>query len=134
MESIDIEQLKTWIGREQRSHDMLGTFPARALAAVLDHRRLPEAGEELPPSWHWLYFLETPGSAATAFDGHPAKGGFLPPVPLPRRMWASGSVAILTPLRLGTAAEKISTIRSVELKSGKSGTLVFVSVEHLISQ
>lgn len=134
MTTIDIEHLKTWVGREQRHRTILSPFPAQALAAVLDHERPPQTGEALPPSWHWLYFLETPTSAGTGDDGHPRKGGFLPPVPLPRRMWAAGSVDIAKPLRLGLPAEKHSTIRSVELKGGKTGALVFVGLEHHLHQ
>src|ERR1700737_3253605 len=106
MTTIDIDYLKTWVGREQHIGETLNPFPARALAAALNHACLPKVGEPLPPSWHWLYFLETPSSAGTGTDGHPRKGGFLPPVPLPRRMWAAGSVDIAQPLRLGMPAEK----------------------------
>jgi hypothetical protein len=63
--SIDIDHLKTWVGREPRASEVLSPFPARALAAMLDHVRLPEGGEPLPPAWHWLYFLETPSAAET---------------------------------------------------------------------
>lgn len=131
---LDIEYLQTWVGREQRTVDALPVFPARALAAALDHTHLPEAGDALPPGWHWLYFLETPSAAATGGDGHPRKGGFLPPVPLPRRMWAAGALDIKQPLRLGIPAEKNSTVRSVQMKTGKSGTLIFVTLEHRLLQ
>jgi 3-methylfumaryl-CoA hydratase len=132
--SIDIDYLKTWVGREQRVSEVLSAFPARALAAMLDHVRLPECGESLPPAWHWLYFLETPSATATGHDGHPLKGGFLPPVPLPRRMWAAGSFDLIRPLRLGLLAERVSMIGSVELKHGSTGTLVFVKLEHELRQ
>jgi 3-methylfumaryl-CoA hydratase len=131
---IDIDHLKAWVGREHRRAEPLADFPARALAAALGRSRLPEAGEPLPPSWHWLYFLDTPSSTGTGIDGHPQKGGFLPPVPLPRRMWAGGGVHVLQPLRLGSPAEKLSVIRSVELKGGKTGALVFVNLDHEIHQ
>jgi 3-methylfumaryl-CoA hydratase len=75
-----VEHLKTWVGREQHRVETLGVFPARALAAALDHARLPSAGEFLPPSWHWLYFLDPTSSAATGPDGHAKRGDFLPPV------------------------------------------------------
>jgi 3-methylfumaryl-CoA hydratase len=131
---MDMGHLKTWIGREQRICETLNPFQARALAAMLNHSRLPEAGDSLAPAWHWLYFLDTPSTAGTGTDGHPHKGGFLPPIPLPRRMWASGSVEVVQPLRLGESAEKLSKIRSVEHKSGKSGELAFVSIEHQVHQ
>lgn len=132
--SIDIDHLKTWVGRERRTSEVLSLFPARALAAMLDHGRLPEDGEPLPPAWHWLYFLETSNAADTGCDGHPLKGGFLPPVLLPRRMWAAGSFDWIRPLRLGLLAEKISMISSVERKHGSTGTLVFVTLEHELRQ
>lgn len=131
---IDIDFLRTWVGKENPVVDDLNPFPARALAAALDHAKLPEKGDALPPSWHWLYFLDTPTASGTGPDGHPKKGGFLPPVPLPRRMWAAGNLQIEQPLVLGTPAKKKSTIRSVELKEGKSGALVFVNIEHALYQ
>jgi 3-methylfumaryl-CoA hydratase len=88
----------------------------------------------LPLPWHWLYFLDAPSRSATGEDGHPKRGGFLPPVPLPRRMWAAGHLRIDAPLTIGHLARKVSTIQSVELKEGKSGTLVFVNLEHLLYQ
>lgn len=133
-EKIDIDYLRGWVGREQRVTDSLPLFPARALAAALDNASLPNSGDALPPTWHWLYFLDTPTAAGTGSDGHPRKGGFLPPVPLPRRMWAAGALDISQPLRLGIPAEKISTVRSIELKEGKSGALVFVNLEHRVYQ
>ena len=132
--NMDTADLRSWIGREQRRSDSLDVFPARALAAVLDHPQLPEAGDLLPPSWHWLYFLGTPRSVGTGSDGHPEKGEFLPPIPLPRRMWAAGSLAITQPLRLGEPAQKSSAIRSIEHKNGKSGELVFIRIEHQLRQ
>ncbi len=131
---IDIDHLQTWVGRERSVDDPLGVFPARALAAALDHDELPQAGDPLPPSWHWLYFLDTPKASATGIDGHPMTGDFLPPIELPRRMWAAGSVRIAQPLRLGGLATKHSIIRSIEHKTGKSGELVFVGLEHRLSQ
>ncbi len=132
--ATDRANLTGWIGREQRISQTLNPFPARALAAMLDHARLPDAGDALPVAWHWLYFLETPASAGTGLDGHPAKGVFLPPIPLPRRMWASGSLELSAPLRLGEPAQKVSTIRAVEHKQGKSGELFFVTIDHDVHQ
>jgi len=133
---IDTEQVDwtAWIGREQRMTQVLNPFPARALAALFDHPRLPEAGDALPVAWHWLYFLETPGTAGTGPDGHPGKGSFLPPIPLPRRMWAAGGLKPSAPLRLGEPAERMSSIRAVEHKRGRSGELFFVTIEHDVRQ
>jgi len=134
MTEVDIDHLKSWIGRQQRMEESISLFPARAMAAILDHQAEPALGDLLPCPWHWLYFLETPSSDGTGVDGHPKKGGFLPPVPLPRRMWAAGSLTVESPLRIGDRAEKVSTIRSVESKAGKTGEMVFVEIEHAISQ
>ncbi|PID44503.1 MAG: acyl-CoA dehydrogenase [Proteobacteria bacterium] len=134
MPEIDLDHLKTWEGNQETQEDDITLFPARALAAALDHDRLPEKGDELPTFWEWLYFLPTPKASATGADGHPSKGGFLPPVPLPRRMWAAGEAEIHKPLIIGEPASRTSTILSVDLKQGSTGTLVFVNVKHDISQ
>ncbi len=134
MSDIDLEFLKSWEGKQEVLEDDITLFPARALAAALDHDVLPEKGDNLPTFWEWLYFLPTPRGAMTGADGHPAKGGFLPPVPLPRRMWAAGEAKIRKPLIIGESAKRTSTILSVDLKHGSSGTLVFVNVQHDIHQ
>jgi 3-methylfumaryl-CoA hydratase len=90
-------------------------------------------GDPLPWLHHWLYFWDVRGPAALGLDGHPARGGFLPPVALPRRMWAGGRLSFHAPLRLGDAVTRVSTILKVEAKSGKSGSLVFVTVEHRLT-
>lgn len=134
MSAIDIEYLKQWVGKQQAQHDDITLFPARALAAALNNASLPEKGDALPLFWEWMYFLPTPLGSETGKDGHPDKGGFLPPVPLPRRMWAAGEVELNHPLLIGQEAKRVSTIESVELKEGSTGTLVFVNVRHDIYQ
>jgi 3-methylfumaryl-CoA hydratase len=134
MSAIDVADLQRWVGREALAADPMTPFGARALAALLDHTHVPDSGDALPLAWHWLYFLEAPSTAATGLDGHPRTGDFLPPVPLPRRMWAAGTVALERPLHLGERAEKRSTIRAITAKDGKSGPLVFVTVEHCVTQ
>ena len=130
----DVEAMQSAIGRVRRLTDLLNPFPARAFAAALDQAVLPAVGDALPPSWHWLYFLETPSGRDSDVDGHPRRGSFLPPIPLPRRMWAAGALNILQPLRLGTEAEKLSTIQSIDIKEGRTGTLVFVNLVHELRQ
>ncbi len=125
--------LAAWVGRERVEEDLLDLFPARAMAALLD--RDPDAftdGTPLPAGWHWLYFKPLARRSALGQDGHPRLGQFLPPVPLPRRMWAGGTLALSGALRLGETALRRSTIESVEEKSGRSGRLVFVTVRHRI--
>jgi 3-methylfumaryl-CoA hydratase len=134
MTDLDIDFLKQWEGRQEVKNDDISLFPAQALAAALNNDHIPQKGDALPVFWEWLYFLPTPRGDATGADGHPDKGGFLPPVPLPRRMWAAGEVDCLKALIIGEPATRVSTIESVELKSGSSGTLVFVNVRHDISQ
>ncbi len=134
MTSIDIAHLQTWVGRQETLEDDIGLFPARALAAALDNPVTPQKGDPLPPFWEWLYFLPTPKASATGADGHPAKGGFLPPVPLPRRMWAAGEVTCFHDLVIGQPATRVSTIEAVDLKGGSTGQLVFVTVRHDIHQ
>jgi 3-methylfumaryl-CoA hydratase len=132
--AIDIDHLRQWVGRSETREQHLDPFPARALAGLLDRAEAPGEGDALPLPWHWLYFLDAPSRAGTGVDGHPKRGGFLPPVPLPRRMWAAGELTSHQPLRLGRAARKTSVVCSVELKRGKAGALVFVTVAHELEQ
>lgn len=134
MSEIDIEHLQQWVGKSMEMHDDISLFQCRALAAALNNLTLPEKGDALPPFWEWMYFLTTPAGVETGPDGHPDKGGFLPPVPLPRRMWAAGEASYEKPLLIGEPAHRVSTIDSVELKEGSTGTLVFVNVRHDIYQ
>ncbi len=89
-------------------------------------------GDALPPLWHWLHFLDAAPMSQVGPDGHTARGGFLPPVPLPRRMWAGSRFSFRAPLQIGAALRKISTVASVEHKQGRTGDLVFVTVRHEI--
>jgi 3-methylfumaryl-CoA hydratase len=134
MSRIDILDLQRWVGRQDERSQSLAPFPARALAAALDRDEEPREGDPLPLPWNWLYFLDTPASSRTGADGHPMRGGFLPPVPLPRRMWAAGRLQVMSPLMLGKPAHKTSIITSVDLKEGKTGALVFVNLEHTLRQ
>ena len=134
MTIIDIDHLRGWIGKQAVFEQTIDPYPARALGGLLDHRGVRATGGALPLPWHWLYFLETPSRASTSVDGHPERGGFLPPVPLPRRMWAAGQLIVQRPLRIGLPARKVSTVRSVESKEGRTGPLVFVTVDHELSQ
>jgi 3-methylfumaryl-CoA hydratase len=130
---VDIEHLRTWIGREEVLHDVAAEVPAAALAATLDREEAPKPGDKLPPLWHWLYFLPRARQSELGPDGHPKRGGFLPPVPLPRRMWAGGRFTFLRPVRVGQAITRTSQIVDVSLKEGRTGSLVFVLVRHQIA-
>jgi len=124
---------REWIGRTQIASDPLSLFPARGLAALFDDDPdMLQEGSHLPAGWHWLYFKPTPRQSELATDGHARRGAFLPPVTLPRRMWAGGRLRFNGPLRLGETAERVSTIRDVVEKQGRSGPLVFVTVHHRV--
>ena len=129
---IDIDQLRSWIGRSMSASDTIDHRRTAALAATLDLDSAPGNGDRLPPLWHWLGFLPCDRASDLAEDGHPHRGGFLPPVPLPRRMWAGSQFEFHRPMQIGAMAERVSTVRSVDLKEGRSGALVFVRVEHAL--
>jgi 3-methylfumaryl-CoA hydratase len=131
--SLDIEQLRGWIGRSESMRDRVTPVPLHALSATLDlDDAPPQPGDAVPPCWHWLYFLPLHRQSAIGPDGHARRGGFLPPVPLPRRMWAGSQIEFRAPLRVGQSLERISRIQDVRLKEGRSGPLVFVEVLHEI--
>jgi 3-methylfumaryl-CoA hydratase len=126
--------LTTWIGRTEECTDLITPAPLRALEALLDYTDpLLQQDDPLPPLWQWLYFLPFPAQSRIGLDGHPERGGFLPPIELPRRMWAGGRLRFHQPLRVGEAVSRVSTIADVNVKEGRSGTLVFVGVRHEIS-
>ena len=126
-----MEDLSRWIGRNEVLHDSLGPTPVVALGATLDHPAAEAStGAPLPPLWHWLYFLPHQRQSEIGPDGHAKRGGFLPPVPLPRRMWAGGRLQWLQPIRLGDEVRRESRIESVTHKTGRAGDLVFVQVHH----
>lgn len=130
----ELEKLTEWIGREKRAHDVITAAPVVALSALLDRDDSPpQAGDAIPPLGHWLYFLPVHRQSQIGPDGHMARGEFLPPVPLPRRMWAGSRIEFLRPLRIGAEATQVSRIGDVKVKEGRSGTLVFVTVRHEIS-
>jgi 3-methylfumaryl-CoA hydratase len=125
------ENLTDWIGRSETLRDTVNAAPVRGLNATLDHPALAvEPGLPLPPLWHWLYFLPQHRQSEIGPDGHAKRGGFLPPVPLPRRMWAGSQFEFRAPVRVGDAVERTSTIADVTTKEGRSGKLVFVKVRH----
>lgn len=118
----------SWIGRSEVRHDTLEPARSQALTIALGFGSGNE--DHLPSLHHWLYFWDVRPPAGLGADGHPARGDFLPPIPLPRRMWAGGRLRFLAPLKLGTPVHKTSTILSISQKSGRSGELCFVTVGH----
>ncbi len=127
------EDFSAWVGRREQVVDVIEPARTNALRAALGQAAALAAGDPLPLLHHWLYFWDVRPPEGLGPDGHPARGGFLPPVPLPRRMWAGGRLKFQQPLRVGERVTRVSTILNVEAKSGRSGTLVFVTVEHQLS-
>jgi len=125
--------LTDWIGRATDMSCWLDPWRACAVHATLDATDAPPIeGAALPPCWHWAYFLDAAPSHELGPDGHSQRGGFLPPVPLPRRMWAGSRLEFFAPLVLGSSASKVSRVAAVEEKDGRSGRLCFVKVQHEI--
>lgn len=132
--TLDIAHLRTWIGRHETISDIVAPWPIVALAALLDRDDpFPTRDTVLPPGGHWLYFRPAARQSDLGPDGHPRRGGFLPPVPLPRRMWAGGRIEFLRPIRLGDTVTRVSRVAEIALKEGRAGPLVFVRVDHEIS-
>jgi 3-methylfumaryl-CoA hydratase len=130
----DLQYLRTWIGRTESARDRVREAPVAALSATLDRDDpVPQKGDALPILWHWLFCLPLHRSSELAADGHVHLGGFLPPVPLPRRMYAGGSVDVHTPLRIGDDVSRLSTVGDVAHKIGRSGPLIFVTLHHTFS-
>jgi 3-methylfumaryl-CoA hydratase len=126
-----MSNLTEWIGRSETLGDLVTPAPVRALTATLDRDPEPvAAGTPLPPLWHWLYFLPMHRQSEIGPDGHAKRGGFLPPVPLPRRMWAGSQFEFRGPVRVGDEVSRTSTIADVTEKAGRTGKLVFVKVRH----
>ena len=123
------DDFQAWIGRTETSTDPLGCIQAQSAQALFDDTgpALTD-GDALPPLWHWFHFLPRAPQALLDSDGHPQRGGFLPPIPYPRRMFAGARLQLHRPLAIGRPARREARIRDVVLKSGKSGSLAFVTV------
>lgn len=124
-------KLTDWIGRNETVREIVGPTPYAALAATLDRDATPPAaGTPLPALWHWVYTVPIHRRSELAADGHQQRGEFVPPIELPRRMWAAGQFEFHAPIPIGATLERRSTIDNVTEKSGRSGALVFVRVRH----
>lgn len=118
-----------WIGRTEESHDQLSRNLVKRIAATLGEDT-PAHGEALPPLWHWAFFQDPIAESGLGGDGHPARGGFLPPADNRNRMWAGGRLEFVAPLQVGGEATRVSTIKHIEEKHGRTGALLFVTVQH----
>jgi 3-methylfumaryl-CoA hydratase len=129
-----LQYLRTWIDRTETVRDVVGAAPIAALAATLDRPvPAPQPGDQVPLLRHWLFCLPIHRASDLSVDGHAHLGGFLPPVPLPRRMYAGGAIEVRRPLRVGDALSRVSRVVDVSHKAGRSGPLVFVAVQHDVS-
>ena len=123
------QDLDAWIGRQEHCDDNVDIGHVQKIALSLD-TPAPAQGDALPLLWHWAHFIHALPYKDLGGDGHPRRGGFLPPADDRNRMWAGGRLQFLQPLRIGTRAQRISTIASVKEKEGRSGKLLFVTVKH----
>ncbi len=130
---LDTDLLNQWIGRKQAIEETISVEPLHRMRAILDYTpKTIISGDPVPPLWHWAYFLKSTRASDLGHDGHGSLGGFMPPVGLPRRMWAGGEIKFNAPLRVGDRARRESTVRDIKLKHGRTGKLCFVEVEHCI--
>ncbi|WP_417434559.1 FAS1-like dehydratase domain-containing protein [Hoeflea sp.] len=127
---VDIDNLRGWIGRSQEKSDTITPRLVESYNAIFDASSSPAPGDAAPLGIHWCLAPDIAPMSALGPDGHPARGGFLPPVPLPRRMWAGGHVDFSGEFHVGDSVTKRSHIEDVTAKTGRSGALVFVTVRH----
>jgi len=133
-ENLDLDHLRQWIGRSEEKTDVVTAHLVRGLRATLFMEiGEPKPGDAAPFTAHWCLAQPVYPMSQLGPDGHPTRGGFLPPVPLPRRMWAGGELQFVEPLRVGDEMTRRSRISDVTMKTGSTGTLCFVSVQHEIS-
>ena len=133
-EKLDIDHLRQWVGRSTEATDTVTAQLVMGLRATLFQEiGEPKTGDAAPFTVHWCLAQPVFPMSMLGPDGHPTRGGFLPPVPLPRRMWAGGEIEFLQPLQVGDESTRTSRIADVTVKTGSTGTLCFVSVEHSIS-
>ena len=124
---------QAWVGRKETIRERIAPERVAALGATLGLEGNYSVGAPLPPGWHWIFFNRFVPRQGLGIDGHPKRGGFLPPVSLPRRMWAGGRLKYDGALSIGGEGVRESTIQKVEAKSGRAGKLVFVTVSHSIA-
>jgi 3-methylfumaryl-CoA hydratase len=124
-----------WVGRTEEAEEIIALAPVQSAAATLDDTTTEFAvGSPLPPLWQWFFFLPRVPQSRLGTDGHPQRAGFMPPVELPRRMFAGARMRFLKSLVIGKPAQRLSEIRAVSDKAGRTGSLVFVTVAHVIRQ
>lgn len=125
---MDIADYDAWRGRTETLTERLDAWPVRGLRALLNQAPEAPEGTPAPALSQWLWFAPMVPQSQIDTDGHPRRGGFLPPVALPRRMWAGSDIVLHRPLTIGETVEKTMTIADIALKEGSTGPLVFVRV------
>jgi 3-methylfumaryl-CoA hydratase len=130
MSSVDIDHIRTWIGREQETIDVITPRLAESYNAIFNADLDNLNGDDAPTGIHWCLAPDIAPMRALGLDGHPARGGFLPPVPFPRRMWAGGQLWFSGSFRIGDEVAKRSVIEDVTQKIGRTGSLIFVTIRH----
>ncbi len=121
------------IGKTKVHQETIDSRRAEMLAATLG-KPTPKNGEVLPNLWHWAWFNEALPASELGRDGHPKRGGFIPDIPLPRRMWAGGELTFIEPIIVGQQTEKQSTIEAIKSRDGSSGKLCILTIAHTLSQ
>jgi 3-methylfumaryl-CoA hydratase len=129
----DLEKLKDWIGNSETIEDRASQHPVHGYAALMDEEQIPEEGDPIGPMGHWFYFKPRVPASQIGPDGHPRRGDFMPPVPLPRRMFGGARTTYHKPLLIGEKMKRVATITDVTIKDGRTGTLVFCTVTAEIS-
>lgn len=128
--SDELEKLKDWIGKSESAQERASTGRIHGLFALLDKPEIPQEGDEIGPMGHWCYFMPRVPASEIGADGHPARGGFMPPVPLPRRMFGGFRATYHKPLILGEMMRRDAEIADIQIKEGRTGTLLFCTVNH----
>ena len=128
-----VADLNEWIGREREMSAVIDHHQAELMAATIGCDA-PDTGKALPGLWHWCWFNDALPASKLGRDGHPKLGIFLPPVPLPRRMWAGGKIEFCNPIEIGVEHKRRSIITNIQEKTGRSGQLCIVTVEHEITR
>lgn len=129
---LDIDHLRSWIGREDSASQVLSETLVCQFNATFDRDFKAEPGAVAPLLIHFCLAQPTVSTEELGPDGHAARGSFLPPVPLPRRMWAGGEFSFHGDIRVGDPVKRVSTVKDVVMKQGRTGQLCFVTVEHEI--
>ena len=126
----DLDTLRTWVGRTQEHVEVINVAHCNLMEQTLDRAPVLQNGDPLPPLWHFITHLSSATLSRLGRDGHPMRGDFLPPVALPRRMWAGGRFTFHGDITLGDEVTKRSSVENIELKEGRTGSLCFVTVQH----